>query len=94
MPADINYREVRITTLTHQETNLMMAFSDDLPGLLVSGRSHEEIRQRIPGAITEMLEAQGEDVLSVEAAAETGMPSGFSNRKFLARAKLARAHVA
>ena len=38
---------------------LIVAYSDDLKGLLVHGRSVDEIKAKLPGAIKEILDAQG-----------------------------------
>ena len=49
----------RIKVVRHRRTGLMVALSPDLPGLMVHGRDDDELRQRIPGSIREILEAQG-----------------------------------
>lgn len=36
-----------------------MAFCNELKGLLVYGRSREEIEAKLPGAVAEILTAQG-----------------------------------
>lgn len=59
-------RQVRITVLKHRDTDLLMATSYDLLGLMVPGRSEEELAEKIPAAIREILEAEGNEVLSVE----------------------------
>ncbi len=59
-------RQIRITVLEHRNTDLLMAISYDLPGLMVPGRSEEELAEKIPAAIQEILEAEGNKVLSVE----------------------------
>ena len=59
-------RLVRITVLQHRTTDLLMAVSYDLPGLMVPGRSHEELTAKLPAAIQELMEAEGYEVESVE----------------------------
>lgn len=39
---------IRITYQRHQDTGLLCAFSDDLKGLLVFGRTPEQLHQKIP----------------------------------------------
>jgi len=51
--------EIRVNIAQTGETNFMIAFRDDLPGLFVPGRSREEIRKKLPEAIKEILEANG-----------------------------------
>jgi hypothetical protein len=55
-------RNFTIQILRYQDSDLLAAFSDDLPGLLVPARSHEELDERLPRAVKELLEAQGEAV--------------------------------
>jgi hypothetical protein len=50
---------IDIVLLRHAKSDLLVAYSDDVPGLLVSGRSEAEIDEKLPGAIREILEAQG-----------------------------------
>ena len=42
-----------------------MAFSEDMPGLVVHGRSDEELDEKLPGAIRDLLEARGFTVVHV-----------------------------
>jgi hypothetical protein len=57
---------IRISTLRHKGSDLLLAYSDDLKGLAVHGRSHEELERKIPLAIKDLLEADGYEVKSVE----------------------------
>jgi hypothetical protein len=47
------------------ETGLIATYSDDLPGLLVIGRSEEEITQKLPGAIRELSAARADPMMKV-----------------------------
>jgi len=81
--------EIRVVTAQHKSTDLLMAYSDDLPGLLVPGRSHEEIREKLPEAIKEILEANGNRVARVEANDENSdLPENFHLSGFLAKAEM------
>jgi hypothetical protein len=66
---------IRIERRIHRPTGLISAFSDDLKGLLVFGDTDSEIDKKLPGAIKEMLEAMGRNVVSVTAED----PPGWSN---------------
>ena len=56
----------RIKTARLKGGDLLLAYSDDLKGFSVHGRSHEELEQRIPIVIRELLEMAGYAVESVE----------------------------
>ncbi len=82
-------RDIHVTTLRHSTTGLLMAISDDLKGLLVPGRSQEDIREKLPAAIKELLEAEGFVVGKVETTEEdNGIPKNFQTPVFLAKAEL------
>ena len=49
-------RQIRITILQHRKTDLLMAISDDLRGLMVPARSEEALLAKLPAAIQEILE--------------------------------------
>ncbi len=51
-------RSVRISVLQHRNTDLMLAISHDLPGLMVPGRSEDELMAKIPDAVQELLVAR------------------------------------
>jgi len=59
-------RTVRISLLQHRKTGLLLAVSPDLAGLMVPGRSEDELLGKIPAAIQELLEADGIDVILIE----------------------------
>lgn len=82
-------REIRVSAVLNKKTGLMIAYSDDLKGLVVPGRTPEEIEERLPAAIRELLELAGEHVVSVEAIRETDdLPSDFVRASFVANASL------
>lgn len=86
-------RHLRITVLQHRITDLLMAVSYDLPGLMVPGRSEEELNVKLPAAIQELLEAEGHQVLSVEIV-EKGwdLPADFLPPPHIADALIRLAH--
>jgi len=57
---------VKIQTKLNRATGLIAAVCDELPGLLVVGRTPGEIEMKLPGAIEEILEANGLEVISVK----------------------------
>lgn len=84
-----NIREIKVVTIYHKNTDLMVAFSDDLKGLFVSGRSEDDLREKIPKAIQELFEAEGIKVISVSAEHDDeSLPSSFKSPGFMARASL------
>jgi hypothetical protein len=59
---EASHREIRIRTLRHGPTGLLVAVSDDMKGLYVHGNSEEELIERLPVAIRALLEADGYEV--------------------------------
>lgn len=59
-------RTIRIRLLRHDKTGLFMAVSQDLKGLVVHGKSVEEIDERLPSIVRDLLEADGHSVANVE----------------------------
>ena len=57
---------VRITVLRHRTTDLLMAVSFDMPGLMVPGRSEDELMAKLPAAIKELEEAATNMPVNVE----------------------------
>ena len=57
--------DIRIDLAVHAKTRLLLATSEDLRGLMVAGRSEEQIIRELPEAIREVLEAEGKHVVSV-----------------------------
>lgn len=78
---------IKISTMRLKGSDLIVAFSDDLRGFNVHGRSMEEIESRLPNALKEFLEASGNRVNSVELL-EDSVPPGFESPKFIANAHL------
>jgi hypothetical protein len=63
-------RDFTIEIVRYAKTDLLMAFSNELPGLLVPARGEEELDRRLIGAICEILEAQGAINISVTVKSE------------------------
>lgn len=61
MPREVQ-KIIEIKSSINARTGLMAAFSDDLPGLLVVGKTIQELEDKLPGAMREILEAQGNTV--------------------------------
>jgi hypothetical protein len=59
-------KSITIQFRTHKNGSLMVAYSDDLRGLLVHGRSAAEIEAKLPDAVKEILTAQGMEVIYVD----------------------------
>ena len=55
-------RDYKIEVLTHRPSGLLIATSPDLKGFMAHGNDFEELRSRIPAALTALLEARGEPV--------------------------------
>ena len=85
-------KQIRIQILQHKKTDLLMAISHDLPGLLVPGRSEEEIAERLPAAVQEILEAQGKTVVGVpRVRPDPGFPTDFMPPAYITDAVLSSA---
>lgn len=76
----------KITLLEHKETGLLMATSDDLPGLVVHGKSAEEIEGKLPGIVSDLLKASGEQVGEVRLERTRIDGIGFGPPSFIANA--------
>jgi hypothetical protein len=86
-------RAIRITLRKHETTPLLAATSDDLDGLVVFGRTWQEIGEKLPVAIRELYEAMGYKVLSVTAVADERVSrAGFGPPAFIANASLVRSN--
>lgn len=89
----LSRRTVRIKVLQHKKTDLLLAMSDDLSGLMVPARSEKELMGKIPAAVQEILEAQGADVVSVEAVRDDpDFPKDFAPPAYLADALVRTAY--
>jgi len=58
-------RDIRVYIVGNRQTGLLVALSDDMKGLMVAGRTEEQIELELPDAIREILEAEGHRVTSV-----------------------------
>jgi len=83
-------RIIQIKSKFNAKNGLIAAFSDDLTGLLVVGRTIEEIEGKLPGAIREILEAEGNIVEGVDMLPEEdeweGSPQFTAEANFAAAA--------
>jgi len=88
MPAAAE-RTIRVALMAHRDTGLLIATSDDLKGLFLAGRSEDEIERQLPGAIREILEAEGNEVLSLISERDHDrLPETFVAFQFVANARL------
>jgi hypothetical protein len=62
---DVIRRTIRVRTLEHTGSGMLVAVSDDMRGLYVHGANAAEINRRIPEAIRSLLEAEGKTVIEV-----------------------------
>ena len=79
---------ITIEIIRHAKTGLYIAYSDDMKGLFVHGRTTAELNDRIPIAIKDILEASGQKVASVTPVDEDGIEAlGFepTHRRFQMR---------
>ncbi|MGR3495220.1 type II toxin-antitoxin system HicB family antitoxin [Citreimonas sp.] len=77
--------EIIVHIVTHADTGLFVAMSDDLKGLFAHGRTIEELEANTVSAIKALLEAQGEaDVRVVVERPEK--PTKFREHSFHVRA--------
>ncbi len=51
---------LRINLIQHDSTGLLAATCEELPGLLVTGKTQEEIVSKLPAVVKMLLAAQGE----------------------------------
>jgi hypothetical protein len=59
-------RAVRVYVLQHKRSDLMAAISPDLEGLVVHGRSEDEIERKLLGRVRDLLQAEGHQVISLK----------------------------
>lgn len=85
------HRTIRIESSFNQKTGLMAAFSEDLQGLLVVGKTKEEITKKLPGAVRELLEAMGNRVSKVSIVEDAEADWQQSAPRFRAEANLDQA---
>ena len=71
-------REISVSFVRHSKTGLIVATSDDLPGLIVHGRTFAELDKAIPFAIKSLLEADSQATVTVEKRGESvNVPTAF-----------------
>jgi hypothetical protein len=70
-----------------------MAVSDDMPGLIVHARSQEELENRLPGIVRDLLEADGHMVEHVHLERDSNL-ADFDPPAFIASACLQAEAVA
>lgn len=84
-------QRIRVKLKQHGPSGLLMAYSDDMKGLLVPGDTEQQILERIPVAIRELLEAQGHTVVDVSAERDLGSaPSEFVPVELMASVSIER----
>jgi len=57
---------IRVGLLRSRKTGLIAAVSDDLPGLMTVGKTIEDIEERLPAAISQLIKAQYDADVEVE----------------------------
>jgi hypothetical protein len=90
----VKHKLITIQTIRHRETGLIVAMSDELKGLYVHAHTDADLRERIPVAIRDILEANGYQVLDLSEVSippEVGAGLVPALRKFEARLALREA---
>lgn len=81
---------IRVHLIEHRKSGLLAAVSDDLHGLVVHGDTEDEIRERLPAAIRDLLEADGRHLVSLDIHTDDRHSrAGFGLPGFIADAALA-----
>jgi Domain of unknown function (DUF1902) len=84
-------KAIRIRFAKHDDTVLLAATSEDLDGLVVFGKTVEEIERKLPTAIRELLETSHEQVGSVTVVPDDRISrAGFGPPAFIANASLVK----
>ena len=91
LDTNISDRSIAVEVIQHKTTGLLVAQSEDLPGLMVAARTYEQLEREIPEAIREILEASGKTVLSVDTEPKSGISAKFVQRCVIAHARLSAA---
>lgn len=82
-------KTITIKVIGHKTSGLLVAYSDELHGLVIHGRTIEELKEKSPAAVREILEAMGETVAGVEVRANDGPHlENFVPPSFIAQACL------
>lgn len=85
----IERREIHVYVLQHKRNDLMVAISPELRGLVLHGRSSEEIERTLPGAVRDLLEAEGNKIASLTVRRDDRIAdAGFGPPPFIADAHL------
>lgn len=80
---------ISITLLEHKDGELIMAISPDMPGLVVHGYSIDEVVNRVPGIITDLLAVDGVEVGEIELIEDkSSRNSDFGPPAYIAKAAL------
>jgi hypothetical protein len=87
--SDTTERLIHIHLIRHQKTGLLAAVSDDLHGLVVHGKSPDDIFKRLSAAVSDLIEAEGMKVLSVSVERDERLTlAGYGPPAFLASAAI------
>jgi hypothetical protein len=82
-------KRIKISVIAHKTSDLLLAYSDDLKGFVVHGHTFEELIEKSPAAVREVLEAQGIEVDSVVVEPNDGLElANFIPPSFIAQACL------
>lgn len=83
---------INVRVVEHKSSKLLIAMSNDLPGFYIAAQSEDQIEREIEGAIRQVLEAQGKNVISITTEVSTDLPDGFLRHAMIANARLAPEH--
>jgi len=84
---------IHVYLLQHKESQLFVAVSAELSGLVVHGHSPEEIEERLADVISDLLEAEGHQVQSVTVERDERLAqAGFALPPYIANAALVASH--
>ena len=81
-------RRIQVEILSHHRTGLLLAVSDDLPGLNAIGRSMDELMEEIPVVIKALLEEKGFREVVVEESQSDRGHRGFERPQKIFTASL------
>ena len=83
-------KTIQIKVLSFSKSDLLMAISEDLPGLVVHTRSSDELESRLPQVVRDLLEADGFNVdnVTVERESARPVPPEFRTAAYIASASL------
>ena len=86
-------KSISIKVFCHRKTDLLMAMSNDLPGLVVHARTDEELERKLPLAIRDLLEASGNEVVQLTVVKDESLSlHNFGPPAFIANASLTAIH--